>query len=562
MSEAIINLSLLLAVTTAIILVLHALKQPPIIGYILAGILLGPAVLGVTNNIPGLEVFGELGIAFLLFILGINIDLKSLKQVGPTSLATGLGQIAFTSVLGYALALAFGFSGAGAIYVATALTFSSTIIIVKLLSDRKETNSLHGRVAIGFLIVQDIVAVLALMFISAFAGSEQTVALTLGTTVVQATIIFGLAALASTYLLPYLLRYAGKNQEVLFLFSITWCFALAGLFEAINFSLEIGALLAGLMLASTPYSYEIASKIKPLRDFFITIFFIVLGSQLELATLGEYFVPAIILSLFVIIGNPLIVMAIMGWQGFSKRTSYMAGLTVGQISEFGLILVTLALSVGHVSSEVLNLVTMIALTTILASTYLILYADNMYPRIKDFIPYYRRGVHRSEEREEHTLNDYDVFLFGYNRMGYRLAEHFVEKDKKLLIIDFNPEVVLKLQKQNVSAILADANDAELYEEIRLDKPSTIVSTISEMSVNGLLLEKISSHNPECKTILTASHPEEGLWLYEQGADYVIIPHLTGGDHAAVMLDVLSDDFEEFIKRKEAHVKQLQQRQRS
>ena len=559
MTEAIINLTILLTVTTAIVLLLNLFRQPPIIGYIFAGILLGPSLLDVTNNVPGLEVFGHIGIAFLLFILGLNLDVRSLKQVGVVSVATGLGQIIFTSAIGYLVALTFGFSHTAAIYIAVALTFSSTIIIVKLLTDKKELDTLHGKVAMGFLIVQDIVAVLVLMFISSFAASEQAIAATIGLTVFSAAIIFVLAALASKYLLPYLLRYAGKNQEILFLFSITWCFALAATFDLINFSLEIGALLAGLMLASTPYSYEIASKIKPLRDFFIIIFFIVLGAQLELTLLGAYLLPAIILSLFVIIGNPLIVMTIMGLQGFSKRTSFKAGLTVGQISEFGLIIVALGLSVGHVDNAILNLVTMMGLTTILISTYLILYADPIYDRIKHLIPYKRRGVHKHENQHEHLLNNYDVILFGYNRMGYNIAEHFIDKEKHLLIIDFNPEVVLELQERGINAILGDANDAELYEEIRLDHPEVIISTITDLNVNNLLLTK--TRLEKATVLVTGRNPDDALHLYEQGADYVIIPHLSGGEHAAVMLDVLNDDLEEFINRKEAHVQQLKKRRK-
>lgn len=414
----------------------------------------------------------------------------------------------------------------------------------------------------GFLVVQDVVAVLALMFISALAGNEQAITTTIALTLVQAAGIFLAAALASTYLLPYLLRYAGKNQEVLFLFSITWCFALAGLFETINFSLEIGALLAGLMLASTPYSYEIASKIKPLRDFFITIFFIVLGSQLEISTLGDYLLPAIVLSAFVLIGNPLIVIGLMGLGGFKKRTAFMAGLTVAQISEFGLILVTLGLSVGHVTTDVLNLVTLIGLVTILASTYLILYADPIYTRVKHLIPYYRRPTEQAHEQRRPEQH-YEVILFGYNRMGYDVANHFLDNNKYLLIIDFNPEVVIDLQKRkDVDAILADANDAELYEELRLEHPEVIVSTIAEHNVNGLLLKKIRARNDDCTVLLTANTPEDALSLYEQGADYVIIPHLSGGEHAAVMLNVLNEDLEDFISKKDAHVNQLKRRKRS
>ena len=555
MSEAIINLAFLLAVTTGIILILQSLKQPPIIGYIFAGIILGPSFLSITNNIPGLEVFGEIGIAFLLFILGINLDVKSLRQVGFISAATGLGQIAFTSVLGYLLALAFGFSGAAAIYVATALTFSSTIIIVKLLNDRKEINSLHGRVAIGFLIVQDIVAVLALMFISAFAGSEQAILATLSITIVQAIIIFSVVILISKYLLPYVLSYASKSKEVLFVFSIAWCFILAGFFEYINFSLEIGALLAGLMLASTPYSYEIASKIKPLRDFFIITFFIILGSQLEIGLLGSYLPAALAFSFLVLIGNPLIVMTIMGLQGFSKRTSFMAGLAVSQISEFGLIIVALGLAVGHVSVDILNLATVIALTTILISSYCIIHADAIYNKINRFIPYYQRGVNPTEDKTSHAIGDFEVIVFGYEDMGKSVVEYLQAHNKSFLIVDFDPNKVLKLQKQGLPAVFGDANDAEMYDPLGLDVTSLVISTITRGTANNLLLTQVQEKNSDCKVILCASEEEDAKKLYEQGADYVVISHLAGADHLTHMLELLEDK-KAFIKKQQKHKKKL------
>ena len=555
MSEAMINLALMLAVATGIILILQALRQPPIIGYIFAGILLGPSILGITNNVPGLQVFGEIGIAFLLFILGINLDIKSLKQVGTISVATGLGQILFTSVLGYALALAFGFSGAAAIYVATALTFSSTIIIVKLLSDRKEVNSLHGRIAIGFLIVQDIVAVLALMFISAFAGSEQALALTFATTIGQAIVIFAAVALLTKYVLPYVLGYASKSHEVLFIFSIAWCFVLAGFFDYINFSLEIGALIAGLMLASTPYSYEIASKIKPLRDFFIVTFFIILGAQLEITLLGEYLLPALAFSALVLIGNPLIVMTIMGFQGFSKRTSFMAGLAVSQISEFGLIIVALGLSVGHVGTDILNLATVIALATILISSYCIIHADSIYQRINKYIPYKQRGTNPTEDQVSHTIGDYDVLVFGYDHIGKKVCNYLEENKKDFLVIDFDPNKIVELKEKNLPAVLLDANDAEAYETLGLQHPQLIISTLTRGETNYLLLQEAKAQESKATTIMCASEPAQADKLYEQGASYVIIPQYSGGDHLKSVLRSYEDK-KEFRKRAKKHRERL------
>ena len=558
MAEQLISLALILTVAAAIVLVLRVAKQPPIVGYILAGIILGPSALAITNDFAALETLGQLGIALLLFIVGLNLDIKSLKKVGLISVYTGVGQVIFTSAIGFVLALLFGLDVISSAYVAVALTFSSTIIIVKLLADEREMDSLHGKVAMGLLIVQDIIVVFVLMFISAFAGSQEPLLTTLLTTIIKGTIIFFLAYLASKYVLPYILHHAGKNQETIFLFSIAWCFAIAGLFYAANFSLEIGALIAGLMIASTPYSYEIASKAKPLRDFFITLFFIVLGSHLQLSALGTMIIPALLLSAFVLIGNPLIVMTIMGLQGFSKRTSFLTGLAVAQISEFSLIFVTLGITIGHVGEDILNLVTIIGLTTILLSTYMILYSSKIYEKIHPYIPFKQRGVHKTENKT-HTKQLWKIILFGYNRMGESILDYFHKNDHDYLIVDFNPEVVLELQKQGKNALLGDANDAELYEELRVDQVHTVVSTITDHEASQLLISRIRAENKKATIIATASQAQEALELYEQGADYVIIPHHVGGDHAAVMLDLLGEDAEEFLARKASHMDVLKQR---
>ncbi len=502
--------------------------------------MLGPTALGITNNIPGLEVYGQIGIAFLLFILGINLDIKSLKQVGFISVATGLGQITFTGVIGYFLAHLFGFTGLSAFYVATALTFSSTIIIVKLLNDRKEINSLHGRVAIGFLIVQDIVAVLALMFISALSGSEQSAFLTIGYTILQATVLFAVVYLISKYVLPYVLAYAGKNAEVLFVFSIAWCFLFAGFFEYIHFSLEIGALIAGLMLASTSYNYEIASKIKPLRDFFIILFFIVLGSQLEITLLGDYLLAALVFSGLVLIGNPLIVMFIMGLQGFTKRTSFMAGLAVSQISEFGLIVVALGVSVGHVGADILNLATVVALTTILISSYCIIHADRIYGAIHRFIPYYQRRKNPTEDHIQHAVGTYDILLFGCEDIGSEIAEQLIKQKKSFLIIDFDPEVIQRYTSERVSAILADANDVATYELLDLENARIVISTITRGSTNHLILTELARREVSAYTLFCAETMYDKELLVRQGAAEVIVPHMSGGAKAIQALTSLRE----------------------
>ena len=284
---------------------------------------------------------------------------------------TGLGQVAFTSVFGFLIGLALGFGAIESLYIAIALTFSSTIIIVKLLSDKREIDSLHGQVALGFLIVQDLVVVLAMITLSAVGigaageGGIGDIAFVLGAGV--ALLIF--VIIFVRYIADPLTERMARAPELLLCFAIAMAAIFAAVGELAGFGKELGGLLAGVSLASTRYRDAIASRLAPLRDFLLLFFFIALGVTLDLGELGAHVGAAVIFSVFVLVGNPLIVLAIMGYMGFRKRTGFLAGLTVAQISEFSLIFIAMGVSIGHLDTEALGLVTLVGLVTIATSTY-------------------------------------------------------------------------------------------------------------------------------------------------------------------------------------------------
>ncbi len=341
------------------------LRQPVLIAYIVVGIVAGPAVLGVVTAHDQIDLLAQIGVAILLFVVGLKLDLQHIRHIGPVALATGLGQLAFTIIFGFILILLMGKSPMEAIYVAVALTFSSTIIIVKLLSDKKEIDSLHGRIAVGFLIVQDLAVVLAMMVMSALRVSADA-----GISEVAFSLVWRVALAAASiyvlmrYVLPKVVALMARSQELLLVFAIAWGTGLAALGEWAGFSKEAGAFLAGFSLASTVYRDAINARLTGIRDFLLLFFFIDLGAKLDFSTLGGEIWPAVVLSLFVLIGNPLIVMAIMGYMGYRKRTGFLAGLTVAQISEFSIIFVAMGISLGHVGGSALGLTTLVGVVTI------------------------------------------------------------------------------------------------------------------------------------------------------------------------------------------------------
>ncbi|MCP5441234.1 MAG: cation:proton antiporter, partial [Chromatiaceae bacterium] len=374
------------------------LRQPLIVAFIAIGILLGPSAFGVVAHSTEIELFARLGIALLLFVVGLKLDLHVIRTVGPVALASGLGQVVFTSGIGYLIALLLGMSHVTAVYVAVALTFSSTIIIVKLLSDKREVDALHGRIAVGFLIVQDIVVVLVMIGLTAFGQAEGDT--NLGWAALQ-ILLKGAAmllavALLMRYVLPGLLRRLAHSSELLMLFAIAWAVLGAVMGDILGFSREVGAFLAGVSIASTPYREQVAARLVSLRDFLLLFFFIELGATLDLSMLGAQLSASVVFSLFVLIGNPLIVMIIMGYMGYRKRTGFLAGLTVAQISEFSLILAALGLSLGHLGQDTVGLITLVGLITISASTYMILYSHTLYEWLAPWLSVFERKVPHRE----------------------------------------------------------------------------------------------------------------------------------------------------------------------
>jgi Kef-type K+ transport system membrane component KefB len=515
------------------------LRQPLILGYIFVGILVGPSMLGWVTARDQIDLLARLGIAMLLFVVGLKLDLHLIRTLGPVALATGLGQVIFTSVIGYFLALPLGLNPIAAIYVAVALTFSSTIIIVKLLSDKREIDTLHGRIAVGFLIVQDIVVVLVMIGLSAYgmAGTSDELGRTLLFLLLKGAGLLVGIGLLMRYILPWFLHHLARSLELLVLFSIAWAVFLAILGDLMGFSKEVGAFLAGISLASTRYREAIGARLVGLRDFLLLFFFIDLGAQLDVGALGGQIGPAIVLSLFVLIGNPLIVMVIMGMMGYRRRTGFLAGLTVAQISEFSLILGALGITLGHIDKEVLGLITLVGLMTIGISTYLILYSHPLYKQIAHWLKIFERKLPQREINEEGrpTTPATDVILFGLGRYGNNIARHLRERGLDVLGVDFNPGLLADWQKQGFNSVYGDAEDPEYPGTLPLNQAQWVVSTIPQIDVNLALLDALHHYGYSGQKAVTAHSKSDAEILKESGADLILSPFADAAKEAADLL---------------------------
>ena len=550
-----LDISAIVVVATLLGLLARWLKQPLILGYVLAGIILGPSLFGFISEPQVIGVLSSFGIAFLLFLVGLELDLSKLKVIGRPSLLLGFGQVLFTAVVGFGIIRFFGFDSLPAIYIAIALTFSSTIIVVKLLSERQALESLYGRLAIGMLLMQDFIAIFALIILSGFAGGQVPTTAELAFILLKGAGLIMLALLSGRFILPHLFMKLARSSELLLLSSIAWCFGFALVAVVGGFSLEIGAFLAGLALARLPYHLEIVGRVRSLRDFFITIFFVLLGSQLLFANLTAMAWPFIILSLFVLVGNPLIVMVIMGLMGYTKRTGFLVGLTVAQISEFSLILMHLGYRLGHVNTSEVALVTLIGITTITLSSYLITYGDSLYRRLAPYLKIFEKKTALENIKEIDSLNNHTV-IFGCDRLGEKLVASIQELGQPLLVIDFDPETVARLLLQGVPCIYGDMSDPEIYERAQLKTAKIVISTVPDINSNQLLLQETKRRGLSVPIYVTADTWQDTENLYSAGADYVVFPHYLSGEYMSTLLKQLNSNPAATAQERERHLKDL------
>ncbi|QQS64448.1 cation:proton antiporter [Candidatus Saccharibacteria bacterium] len=546
------ELSLVIVVGTLVALFMRLIRQPMIIGHILTGLLVGPTLLNLIHSPETIDVFSEFGIALLLFIVGLGLNPRIIREVGRIAAAIALAKIAVSTGVGFVLANYMGFATRDALFVGIGLSFSSTIIILKLLADKKELTRLYGKISIGFLLIEDIIATFALLVTAASSAGGLSVGDFLGLIVKFLALVVGMV-IVRMVVINNMKQIIAKSQDFLFLFAIGWALGVAALFQKAGFSLEIGALLAGVVMASLPYAQEISSRLKILRDFFIVLFFIGLGSHLELSNISQLLPKAGLLSLAVLVGNPIIVMTVMGLSGYTKKTSFRTGLTGSQVSEFSLILLLLANRTGQISQEVVSLVTLVALITIAFSTYMMLYSDKLYFVFEKYLQLFERK-HAKERKEKNEI--YDLVLVGYQKGGHEFLDSFSQMKKRYVVIDYDPNIIDHLERHGEHCIYGDVTDPELLEEINLEKSMLVVSTISDLGTDLYLAQWLEKHNEKAVFIVTASSAVEATELYEAGASYVVLPHYIGTEKITNFLMKSGLKKSEYKKFKDKHLSYL------
>lgn len=521
------------------------LRQPLIVAFIAVGLIAGPSALDLVHSDEQIRVLSELGIALLLFLVGIKLDIKLLRSFGAVAVTSGLAQVALTFALGLCAGLGLGLGWMTSLYVALGLAFSSTIIIVKLLSDRREIDALHGQIALGFLIVQDLVVVVTMILLSAtgLAGADGGHGSASG----PVTLSLGVALFAGVGL--FARSFAGavtdllaRIPELLVLFALALAAAVAAIAEAAGLGKELGGLLAGVALASTSYRETIAARLAPLRDFLLLFFFIALGAGIDLSQLGNDIGAALTLSLLVLVGKPVLVIAILIAMGYGRRTAFLAGVTMGQISEFSLILMAMGVSLGHVSSAELGLVTLVGLITIAVSTYMVTHGHRLYELCE---PLLNRLPSRMAWREPDGASGSgrpQVIVLGLGRFGTALGLRLHRRGVRVLGIDFNPQAVRRWRMLGIEAAYGDASDAEFLADLPLADAEWLVST-APMHATGLshddhrlaLIQLARGAGFSGRIAVTSHSQAETEALTAAGAHLVLEPFQDAADRAVELL---------------------------
>jgi len=575
MHDLFLDIGVILILTTLLGLFCEAIGQSLVVAYIGAGILMGPSGqkminaigeiinvqiphLGIINNVELVNTLSVFGVILLLFMVGLEMNIKDLRNLKKGILWICLGQILLTTGLGYLLTYYFLKSHAAALLVGTALTFSSTIIGVKVLSDKKDLNSLYGKIMIGVLLAQDLVAILALVLLNSIQagagiGMDQI-------TLIAAKFIslFGFTFVWANYILPPLFDRIAKRSELVFLAAIANCFLLAGIAHLLDVSVEIGAFLGGISLASLPLYLQLISKVRPLRDFFLVLFFVSLGLSFNAPSIQENLPLVGILTLFAVLIKPIVVILVVTLTGFKKRTAFMSGIGLGQLSEFSLILLGLALTQGLIDNALMSTVTLAMILSLVISTHLSYRAHKLFLKVGKHLHFLEHQDPASEKMHSFKQKMHNhIILCGYAGMGQNILRSIKKSKHKHIVVDINPEQIQELIRKRTQYIFGDMTDPEVLELMSIPNAKILISTVSSHEDNLFLLDYISKHNKELIVLVEASSVAKALELYERGADYVILTEHIGGDHASLLLeDLYGENNVNFFRHRNHHIEFL------
>lgn len=475
-------------------------KMPSIVAYIIAGIVLGPG-LGIVQLDHSLELISELGIALLLFLVGLELSLQKIKDLGRVAIILGGLQVPMTAAGAYVISTLMGFSVVECVFLAATVTFSSTVVVIKLLDQKGATSRLFGRIAISLFLAQDIVVIIGLTILSGLgSGGDEpfemvTLTKSLGIAFAGMVILLLVSLFASRCVLPKPFAWASRSPDTVFIWALCWCFLVVLLAHQFHLSVEIGAFLAGIAIAQLPIHEDLHRRLHPLMTFFVAVFLVTLGIQMDISVLGEVWKYALGLSVFVIIAKPLIVFIILSRLRYSEYTAFQAATASGQVSEFAFILLGLGAGAGLIEGRVVSLGGMVGILTIAISSYLILYSDPLYSAFQKLgVLKFFKAKQEPDTEEQHSYEGH-VIVVGMNALGREVVKQLSGRGETVLAIDTDPR---KLEGLNCAETLIGSVEYEsAVEEIGLSRARLVISALQIEDTNHLLAYRCRSAGVPC-----------------------------------------------------------------
>lgn len=565
-SESLLSgIGIAILAATVMAFTVHYLKQPLLLAYIAAGVIIGPKIgFGFIENEHDIETISHIGLVLLLFMIGLEIDVKKLKEVGKSLFLSGTFQFIICVLLGLGFFSMIGFTMGGGnydlFYLAVCCSLSSTAIVVKLLYSKFELDTLAGRLTLGILVFQDIWAIITLSIQANLASPDL---LLIAMSFVKGALVVLISLLISKYILPRLFRAVAKTPEIVLIASLGWCFLICGLASLFGLSLEMGALIAGVAISTFPYNHDVIAKVINIRDFFITLFFVALGMQIT----NPLDNPGILLysaaaALFLILSRFLSIYPLLYATMNGNRVSLLTSINLSQISEFSLVIAALGLAAGQISPDILTIIIFTFVITAVASTYMIKYSDRIQRSISKFVNKLGFKDIGSGENDERYPEHRDIAILGFFTTASSLINEMETYDNsnedgakildKVMVIDFNPEVHKKLISKGIKAYYGDISHFDTLVTSGIENAQIVISTIPDSLLvntsNKKLLSNIKSVAPNASVIVTAESPGLAIELYENGADYVLMPRvLSAEDLMSVLKTFMSHDAEEILK---------------
>jgi Kef-type K+ transport system membrane component KefB len=516
-------------------------RQPLLLAYMAAGFIIGPHGFRWINNPDSTQAIAHLGLILLLFMIGLEIDLKKMLTAGKAILVTAAWQVAGCIALGW---LFFRWTGLGggleALYLAVAFAMSSTVIIVKLLYDKRELETLAGRITLGILVVQDLVVIL---FLAVQPDLKSPDAAHLALAGGKVLLLVGVSYVVSRFLLPPIFHSVARQPEMVLVGALAWCFAMASLASVLGLSREMGALIAGVMVSTFPYTLDVVAKVTTLRDFFVTLFFVGLGMTIPVPTLNLLFLMLVV-SMFLVVSRLVTVFIPLHFMRLGHRVSLLPAINLCQISELSLVLLTLGAASGDVSPNSISIAAFAFAFLAVDSTYTILKNDEILRRTSPWLTKFgfRDFEAGTPVPDGHTAPS--IFLLGFSWVASSLLEEITRNRPTLLpqlrVVDYNPHVYERLRRRGVQVVYGDISQRETLLHAGLGLAKIIIcslpDTVLKGSSNLLLLRHVRELNPDAQIIVHANRLADVPELYAANASYVATPRLLEATHLLEVLD--------------------------